>query len=270
MITSTNNPLTKQVLKLQQKAGERRKSGLFVAEGRREVSLALKSGIIPAHILVCNELYTPDELYPVDLALHEGVLTEVSSAVYQKMAYRSDAEGIILVGHQANRGLSSLTLPQNPLLLVLEGLEKPGNLGAVLRTADAAGVDAVIFANAKADMYNPNVIRASLGCLFTLQVTTGSTEEAIRWFTEKKNWPGGLTPKVIAAALQTDRMYFDTDMRGPVVLAFGAEDEGLSAPWRKLAGQPVRIPMMGSIDSLNVAASVAILTYEAVRQRYSL
>ncbi len=268
MITSTNNPLTKQVLKLQQKAGERRKSGLFVAEGRREVSLALKSGIIPAHILVCSELYTPDGLYPVDLALHEGVLTEVSSAVYQKMAYRSDAEGIILVGHQANRELSSLTLPQNPLILVLEGLEKPGNLGAVLRTADAAGVDAVILADAKADMYNPNVIRASLGCLFTLQVIKSSTEEAIRWLTEEKNWPGSQLPGIVAAALQTEQLYYDTDMRGPVVMAFGTEDKGLSAPWRKLAGEPVRIPMMGSIDSLNVAASVAILAYEAVRQRH--
>ncbi len=270
MITSTNNPLTKKVRKLQQKAGEREKTGLFVAEGRREVSLALKSGVIPAHILVCNELYTPEQQYPVDLALHENLLTEVSAAVYDKMAYRGHAEGIILVGHQVRRALASLMLKDPPLVLVLEGLEKPGNLGAVLRTADAAGVDAVILANAKADMYNPNVIRASLGCLFTMQVTTSRTEEVIQWLNEEKNWPEGETPKVVAAALQTDRMYFDTDMRGPVVLVFGTEDQGLSASWRSLAGQPVRIPMMGSIDSLNVAASVAILTYEAIRQRHNL
>ncbi len=267
MITSTNNPLIKQVLKLQQKAGERKKTGLFVAEGRREVSLALKSGIIPAHILICIDLYTADKQYPVDLAMHEDVLTEVSAAVYEKMAYRGHAEGVILVGHQAKVALSSLRLPENPLVLILEGLEKPGNLGAVLRTADAASVDAVIFADAKADMYNPNVIRASLGCLFTLQVTTSPTEETIRWLTAPGNWPGGQMPKLVAAALQTERMYFHADMRGPVALAFGTEDKGLSAPWRTLAGQPVRIPMMGHIDSLNVAASVAILTYEAVRQR---
>ncbi len=268
MITSTNNPLTKQVLKLQQKAGEREKTGLFVAEGRREVSLALKSGVIPAHILVCKELYIPDKQYPVDLALHENVLTEVSAVVYDKMAYRGHAEGIILVGHQVRRTLSSLMLKPPPLVLVLEGLEKPGNLGAVLRTADAAGVDAVILANVKADMYNPNVIRASLGCLFTMQVTTSHTEEVIQWLTEGKSWPEGKTPKVVAAALQTDCMYFDTDMRGPVALVFGTEDQGLSASWRSMTGQAVRIPMMGSIDSLNVAASVAILTYEAVRQRH--
>lgn len=268
MITSTDNPLIKEVLKLQQKAGERRKTGLFVAEGRREVSLALQNRIKPSHLLLCPEIFSDDPGYPIDFHKHADTLTKVSASAYNKIAYRTDSEGVVLVGHQHMHTTETLTLPENALILVLEGIEKPGNLGAILRTADAAGVDAIVLANVKTDIHNPNVIRSSLGCLFTLQIATGSTGEVIRWIQAADAWPGGECPKVVAAALQTDRVFYNIDMRGPTALVFGTEDEGLSQAWREISGTPVRIPMMGTIDSLNVSVSVAILTYEAVRQRY--
>ncbi len=268
-ITSLQNPLVKKIIKLQQKSAERARSGLFVAEGRREVSLALSQGVEPEHLLFCEGIFENDDAYPVALK-EDGKhpMVPVSRLVYNKLAYRKDAEGVMLVGKQRLPGLSQLHLPETPLILVLEGLEKPGNLGAVLRTADAAGVDALILAGSKVDVYNPNTIRASMGCVFTVPVVACSSDEAIGWISDPGNWEKGKEPHVFSAALQTKVNHFEVDMTGPSILAFGAEDKGLSAAWRDIACQTIRIPMSGTIDSLNVSASVAILTFEAIRQRY--
>jgi TrmH family RNA methyltransferase len=259
MITSLQNPIIKFVRILQQKARERNASGLFVAEGRREVSLALAAGVGLEHILLCPDIYLADREYPLHLPAGAAPL-ELTRQVYNKLAYRQDAEGVILVGRAPALKLNDITLSAKPLLLILEAIEKPGNLGAIMRTADAAGVDAVILADPVTDIYNPNVIRSSLGCIFTLPVLACDTQAAISWLIKMKI-------QVVAAALQTDCSYYDADMNSPVAIAFGAEDAGLTQPWREVADKLVRIPMAGRIDSLNVAASVAVLLFEAVRQR---
>ena len=260
-ITSLQNPLVKMILKLQQKAAVRKKAGLFVAEGRREVSLALAAGIEASYLLVCPDMYRADPSYPIDMdASTCNHVTYVARQVYNKIAYREDAEGVILVGHVPVRDLSDLELKDSPLILVLEEVEKPGNLGAILRTADAAGVDAVILTDPATDIYNPNVIRASLGCLFTLPVISCTTEKAVEWLNSKHI-------SIYAAALQTDTYYYGVDMRDATALVFGAEDKGLSEAWRHNASRVIKIPMSGHIDSMNIAASVAVLVFEAVRQR---
>lgn len=267
-IVSLQNPLIKQLVRLQQKASERAKTGLFIAEGRREVSLALSSRIKPRNLLICPDIYQEDPSYPIDAALRDQTEpTGISRPVYNKLAYRKDVEGVLLVGEQRDHSPASLTLPPDPLLLILEGVEKPGNLGAVLRTADGAGVDGVILAGAKAGIYNPNTIRASLGCVFTLPVVACSSETAITWLTRADNWQLDQQPTIYTAALQTDQDYYEADLTGPTALAFGAENKGLSAVWRESSDKVIRIPMAGHIDSLNVSASVAILAFEAVRQR---
>ena len=233
---------------------------MFVAEGRREVSLALASGMSVEHLLVCEEIYRADDGYPIDLGGYPGSMVRVSKQVYNKVAYRQDVEGILLVSRLSSVTLTDIKLSETPLLLILERMEKPGNLGAVLRTADAAGVDAVILTDPVTDPFNPNVIRASLGCVFTIPVVTCQSDEATAWLSVKQI-------PVYAAALQTDHLYYTADLRSSAAIAFGAEDSGLSQEWRNAAAQIIKIPMAGHIDSLNVAASVAIIAFEAVRQR---
>ncbi|MFP4064076.1 MAG: TrmH family RNA methyltransferase [Bacteroidales bacterium] len=268
-ISSVQNQLVKNIARLQQKSSERRKSGMFVAEGRREVSLALSSGIQPVYLLICPDIYLEDPAYPLpgpDPDQETHPVTTVSRAVYNKLAYRRDAEGVMLVAKQENLSPEKLSLPESPLLLVIEGVEKPGNLGAILRTADAAGVDALILTDSRTDLYNPNAIRSSLGCLFTVPVARCSNQEAIHWLTRPGNWKGA-PPEILSAILQTSIPYDEADMTGAVALVFGAEDKGVSEAWRAASHQHIRIPMAGRIDSLNLAASAAILTFEAVRQR---
>ncbi len=266
LITSLQNPIVKQVVRLQQKASERVKTALFVAEGRREVSLALSKGIGIEQILISEEIYREDSFYPIETGgIHKLIF--VSRSVYNKMAYRQDAEGVIMIGKQKPLTPDKLQLPEDALVLVLEGVEKPGNLGAIFRTADAAGVNALILADAAADIYNPNAIRASLGCVFTVPAVSCSTRDAIAWLKNLSRWPGQKLPKIHAAILQTDTFYYDIDMKGATALVFGAEDTGLTQAWREAAHQLIKIPMSGAIDSLNVGASVAVLCFEARRQR---
>lgn len=259
--------MVKQILQLQKKSAVRKKNGLFVAEGRREVSLALTRNFEPLHVLLCEDLFENDPDYPV--GTDESVthpITMVSRVVYNKIAYRKDTEGVMMIGKQHMHGIRELAMPENPLILVLEGVEKPGNLGAILRTADAAGVTAIILADCKTDLYNPNAIRASLGCVFTVPVAICSSGEVICWLNDLKI-KDTEKPGIFLASLQTNASYFEANMKGPTVIAFGAEDKGLSAGWDTKAFKSIRIPMAGSIDSLNVSASVAILCFEAVRQR---
>lgn len=268
IITSLQNPIIKQVVRLQKKASERSKTNLFVAEGRREVSLAIAHKIKIKQLIICRDLYQEDTSYPVGpLPGEQARPLFVSRAVYNKMALRKDAEGVIVVGLQKNPELTALKLSTNPLILVLEGVEKPGNLGAIFRTADAAGVDALILAGAATDIYNPNAIRASLGCVFTVPAVSCSTPDAIAWLKDPGNWPGQIIPTIHAAALQTENFYYESDMKAATALVFGAEDTGLTTAWREAAHQLIKIPMSGAIDSLNVGASVAVLCFESRRQR---
>lgn len=249
LLTSPQNPKIKDLLNLETKSRERKARGLFVVEGRREYQRACAAGW-HAETLFVRE--GEPEAEKADFL--------VSERLYEKIACRGGTEGIVAVMQVPERRLDDLKLSSSPLVLVLESVEKPGNLGAVLRTADAAGVDAVLVCDPLTDLYNPNLIRASLGALFSVQTVACRSQEAYAWLSEH-----GLA--ILTAQLQDSRIYYDTDMVRPTAIVFGTEDKGLSSFWRERADAHIRIPMAGAMDSLNVSVSAAILAFEAVRQR---
>ena len=185
---------------------------------------------------------------------------EVTSEVYAKMAYRGGTEGVIATVRTRNLGLADLRTEGSPLYIVLESVEKPGNLGAVLRSADAAGADGVIACDPLCDIYNPNVVRASIGAIFTVPTVEASSEETIKWL--KSN-----NIQILTAQLQDSSPYYNTPMLGGTAIVMGTESTGLSQPWRKAADAHIMIPMAGRLDSLNVSVSAAVLLFEAIRQR---
>lgn len=259
-IRSVQNPRIKAVKRLE-KAAVRRETGLFVAEGLRELSLALQGGYVIRQLFSCPELMKSDPLYDPTPLLQHPELSLVTEEVYRSMAYRDSTEGILGVLERKERSLQSLTLPPDPLLLVIDRVEKPGNLGAMLRTADAAGVDAVILCDNQTDCFNPNVIRSSLGTLFTLPVVLSSAADTLLFLRQQH-----IT--AYAAAL-SDRSipYTRPDYRNGTAFLLGSEAEGLSPFWLREADQLVMIPMQGQIDSLNVSVAAALLLFEARRQR---
>lgn len=256
VISSTQNTRVKRLLVLQQKSAERRRSGLFVVEGRRELSRCLEAG------MEVEEVYSCPQLCGDVLPMHGGQTFEVTPAVYERIAYRGSTEGVMAVVRQRNRSLADISLGDNPLLVVLESVEKPGNLGAVLRSADAAGATAVIVCDPLTDLFNPNLIRASLGAFFCVPVVACTSEECIRFLKDH-----GIA--ILTAQLQDSCLYYATNMCGPVAIVMGTEAEGLTQQWRTAATEHIRIPMLGRVDSLNVSVSAAILLFEAVRQRQS-
>lgn len=255
MITSTQNQRIKHLLLLQQKSAQRRADGLFVVEGRREVEHCLEAGFTPRSAFVCEEIAEAPLSLPKDVEV-----VPVSRNVYERIAYRGGTEGIVAVVEVRKAELTDLKLSFSPLIVVLESVEKPGNLGAVLRSADAAGADAVIVCDPLTDLYNPNLIRSAVGALFTVPCVACSTEECISFFKEK-----GI--QILTAQLQDSKLYYDTPMTGPTAIVMGTEATGLTDQWREAADAHIRIPMLGQLDSLNVSVSAAILLYEAVRQR---
>lgn len=291
-VTSGQNPKIKELLALQEKSKARREKGLFVVEGRREIGHCLDSGYKVRTLFVCREIIAEKELDGLlekasrcgesgpgrkpeaDRQYREGRETadrrdyaapniiEIPAALYNKIAYRGGTEGIIAEVEYKERRLEDLILNDDPLVVVLESVEKPGNLGAVLRSADAAGADAVIVCDPLTDLYNPNLIRSSIGAVFSRQVAVASSQDAIRWLKSK-----GI--KIYTAQLQDSRWYYDTDMSKGTAIVMGTESTGLTGIWRNAADAHIRIPMLGQLDSLNVSVSAAILLYEAVRQRNS-
>lgn len=271
-ITSAQNPKIKELLALQEKSRARREKGLFVVEGRRELGHCLDAGYKARTIFVCMEILGEDGLAEITrkaaagsdspgYGRKEADIIEISPALYEKVAYRGGTEGVIAEIYSKDTRLEDIALGKEPLIMVLESVEKPGNLGAVLRSADAAGADAVVICDPLTDLYNPNLIRASIGAVFTRQVVAASSEETVRWLKDK-----GI--RILTAQLQDSEWYYDTDMRGGVAIVMGTEATGLTDFWRKAADAHIRIPMLGSLDSLNVSVSAAILLYEAVRQRH--
>ncbi len=254
VITSTKNPRIKNLLALQQKSAERRRAGLFVVEGRRELEHCLEAGYEVVELFVCPELL------PADVRFPDADILVVSPAVYERIAYRGTTEGVVAVVRTRRITLSDLRLSANPLIVVLESVEKPGNLGAILRSADAAGADAVVVCDPLTDLYNPNLIRASIGAIFTVPTVACSSAECIGYLKERDI-------QILTAQLQDSHPYYDTDMRRPTAIVMGTESTGLTDQWRQAATAHIRIPMLGRLDSLNVSVSSAILLYEAVRQR---
>ncbi|MBQ7273272.1 MAG: RNA methyltransferase [Bacteroidales bacterium] len=269
-ITSAQNPKIKNLLLLQEKSKARREQGLFVVEGRRELEHCLEAGYNVRTLFVCPEI-AGEETLPSALlrnpvranatgSVSSPAVIEIPEALYRKVAYRGSTEGIIAEVEYKERKLSDLRLPENPLIMVLEAVEKPGNLGAVLRSADAAGADAVLICDPLTDLYNPNLIRASIGAVFTVPTVACSSEEAISFLQDR-----GI--QILTAQLQDSSLYYNIDMRRGTALVMGTESTGLTDQWRKAASAHIRIPMLGHLDSLNVSVSAAILLFEAVRQR---
>ncbi len=263
-ISSLQNPLIKQVLLLQEKSRERKKTGLFIIEGHREIQLAIKGDYLIKTLLFCPEIISEENIK--NLISSSTDVIETAHEVYKKIAYRNSTEGIVAIAEAKNLSLESLKLnpdnyqDKNHLILVTEAPEKPGNIGAILRTADAANVDAVIIANPKTDIYNPNIIRSSVGCVFTNQIAIGTTSEIIDYL-NKNNI------SIYSAILQESVPYQTCDFTRNTAIVVGTESTGLSQEWRDKSKANIHIPMQGEIDSMNVSVAAGILIFEAKRQR---
>ena len=261
-ITSASNPRLKQLVSLRRRR-TRQELGLTLLEGYDELALALEAGLTPRTLYYCPELMLDAEAQQVlvDDERGRGVETvRLSRAAFEKVAYREGADGFLAVAPAVHSTLDELSLPADPLVLVAEGVEKPGNLGAMLRTADAAGVDAVIAADPVTDWGNPNVVRGSKGTVFSVPVASASTSETLDHLRRK-----GV--RVYAATPDTAVLHTQVDLTGPVAIAVGTEKYGLTKEFLERADERIRIPMVGRANSLNVATSAAIVLYEAVRQR---
>lgn len=258
-ITSLQNARIKNIIKLG-KNKERKAQGLFIIEGARELSLAISAGYSIDSVFVCPDLFTKSDYPEVLNTIDQNKIFELTLPVFEKIAYREGSDGLLTLAKPYSHTLKDLKLSNNPFIIILEAVEKPGNLGAILRTADAAQADAVIICNPATDLYNPNAIRSSVGCIFTVQTAVCSSPEALDFLRSKRI-------KSFAAELQASNWYQDSDFKIPSAIIMGTEADGLTNFWIDNADARIKIPMRGKIDSLNVSVSTAILTFEAMRQR---
>jgi TrmH family RNA methyltransferase len=260
-ITSIANPRLKGAARLRGRR-ERDRLGLTLIDGVRETLRALQGGAVIREAFALPELLVEPEAQALLLRLREASVPvlEVGREAFERLAYGDRLDGVIAVAETPTRTLDGLVLPPDPLIAVIEGVEKPGNLGAILRSADGAGVNALIVADSATDLFNPNIIRASLGTVFALPVVVASTADALAWLKES-----GIA--IVAARVDGSVDYTQADYRGAVAIALGSEAQGLSDAWAEVARTSVRVPMLGVADSLNVSATAAVLFYEALRQR---
>jgi len=256
-ITSQQNPKIKNVLALE-KARERNQQNVFILEGIKELSLALEGKYVISTVFFCPQIISAENILKV--VGEENLLIPVQQNVFDKIAYRDSTGGIIAIVQQKKHTLENIQLGKNPLVLILEAVEKPGNLGAILRTADAANIDAVVICDPQTDFYNPNVIRSSVGCIFTTQIASSTSHEAITWLNKNKI-------QIFASSLESSTPYDKTDFTNPCAIIMGTESTGLSDTWIRIANSTVVIPMRGKIDSMNVSNAAAVLVFEACRQR---
>lgn len=261
-ITSHQNPKIKFLNLLKEKSRARKKEKCFIIEGVREIYLAISGGYIIEQLYFCSSIMTKKDFRSItDISGDEIEVYEITQEIYQKLAYRSTTEGIIAIASSKDLTLKNLLLKTpNPLILVAEAPEKPGNIGALLRTADAAQVDAVLIANPRTDVYNPNIIRSSVGCVFTNNIAIGSTAEIIDFLKSKEI-------NIYGAALQASANYYTQNYTKPTAIIVGTEDNGLTDEWLENTTQNIKIPMSGVIDSMNVSVAAGILIFEAKRQR---
>lgn len=256
-LTSTQNPKVKSLLALE-KPRERKKQCLFRIEGMKEIRMALEAGYKIGNIFFCEALISVEEVKA--LVPEKTLLIPVSKDIFDKIAVRENSGGVIAVAEQKVHRLDEIKLGKNPLLLILESVEKPGNLGAILRTADAAGIDAVIICDPTTDFYNPNVVRSSIGCLFTNQVASATSEETMAWLNQNKI-------NIYCTYLKASVPYHTIDYTKPCAIVMGTEATGLSDIWVKNSNANIIIPMHGKIDSMNVSTAAAVMVFEATRQR---
>jgi TrmH family RNA methyltransferase len=253
-ITSLQNERVKYVVKLREDKRQRQRDGFMLVEGWDELSLALASGLQP------QTIFTAPELVSRQMEVASAETVTVSRAVFEKMSHREGPDGWLGIFPIPKRSLGDLHLSESPLIIIAESVEKPGNLGAILRTADAAGVDALLVCDPRVDLWNPNVIRASRGAVFAVSTVEADNASALAWLKSK-----GM--QVLAATPSAQMPYTAVDLTRPTAIAVGTEDEGLSDFWMSNADLQVLIPMLGRVNSLNVSVSTALITYEAVRQR---
>ena len=261
-LTSPSNPRIKHVVKLRT-CSFREETGEMIVEGYRECRRALDNGYRPSELFHCPDLYLKNENEPALVAecrAAGAAIYSCSRAAFLKMAYKDRPDGLLMVGPHITRRLDDLTLPPNALVIVTEAIEKPGNLGTILRSADAARASAVIVCDRTTDVHNPNVVRASTGTMFSVPIVEAGSGEALAWLKAR-----GFS--ILAATPHAEKLHFEVDLTGNVAIAVGAEQYGLTATWMDNADMRVRIPMLGLADSLNVSAATTILVYEAVRQR---
>ena len=253
-ITSLQNPRVKQIVRLRDDKRQRQRDGLMLVEGYDEIQLALSAGHNPQTLLTAPE-FSKSQM--------DGVTSEtitVNRAVFEKISYRENPDGWLAVFPIPQISLDNLKLRELPLVIVAESIEKPGNLGAILRTADAAHVDALLVCDPRVDLWNPNVVRASRGALFSVPTVECGNASALEWLKARKL-------RILAATPSAELIYSDVNMREPLAITVGTEDEGLTDFWMSNADVKVKIPMMGRVNSLNVSVSTALIVYEAVRQR---
>lgn len=261
VIESLQNPRIKSVLKLNKRA-VRDERGLLLVEGYRELKRALDNRWKPSELYFCRDLFLgSNEDALIQRSAEAGAtLFECSERVLRKISYRDRPEGLVAVGPQVRYSLSELTFRTTPFLVIAEAIEKPGNLGTILRSADATGVDGLIVCDRCTDISNPNVVRASIGTLFSVKVVEAATDQALPWLRHQ-----GI--RIVSATPHAERLYTDVDLTVPVAVVVGSEQYGLSTRWMNEADMKVRIPMLGQADSLNVASATTLLLYEVVRQR---
>ncbi|RAW01879.1 TrmH family RNA methyltransferase [Pseudochryseolinea flava] len=257
IITSPQNSKIKNIVALE-KARERKAQQVFLIEGLKELTLAVAGGYTLQSVFFCPDII--DDKALLRIVKHERLLIPVERTVFEKVAYRESTGGIIAIATQKEHKLAAIKLSANPLILILEAVEKPGNLGAMLRTADAAGVDAVIICDPQTDFYNSNVVRSSVGCVFTKQVAAASSEETLQWLRTQN-------VSVYTTYLQASKSYHEIDFRKPSAIVMGTESTGLSSFWVENTDANIIIPMQGEIDSMNVSTAAAVVIFEACRQR---
>lgn len=260
IISSPANPKVKMAIKLSNDAKTRKKENLIVVEGEREINYAIAGNFEIQTLFCCEDLARNN--YNILDKIDKKKILYANKQIFQKMSYRENPDGYLALATPKYFTLDSLELSKDPLLIVLEKVEKPGNLGAILRTADGCGADAVILCEQATDIFNPNVIRASQGTIFTKQLAAASNQETIAWLKNKKI-------KALGAVVQTKKYHYESDLKNASALVFGAEDKGLSQEWLDVLDEKIKIPMKGEIDSLNVSNSAAVICYEALRQRLS-
>lgn len=257
LITSAQNPKVKNLLALE-KPRERKKQCLFIIEGKKEIGMAIDAGYKIGNLFFCEEIISLQEVR--SMATADQLLIPVVRDVFEKIAIRESSGGVLAVAEQKVHRLDQVRIGDSPLLLILENVEKPGNLGAILRTADAAGVDAVIICDPQTDFYNPNVIRSSVGCVFTTQIASATSEETIKWLKERNI-------AIYCTYLKASKPYHTINYSTPSAIVMGTEATGLSEIWVKNSSANIIIPMQGTIDSMNVSTAAAVVIFEARRQR---
>jgi TrmH family RNA methyltransferase len=253
-ITSLNNERIKYLVRLREDRRQRKHDRLMLVEGWDEIHLAIAAGYVPNIVIDCPALTASP------LKIDAAETLSVAAPVFQKISYRDNPDGWLAVFPTPHRSLDELQLGERPLVIVAESVEKPGNLGAILRTADAAGVDALLICDPHTDLYGPNVVRASRGTLFSVPVAQGSNQDVLDFLNRHRI-------RILAATPSAEHTYTAEDLRGPIAIVVGTEDQGLTDFWLGRANAKVLIPMLGKVNSLNVSIAAALIVYEALRQR---